>query len=73
MQKLYVPVIYFAISINTVPWNFGKSSQSTNWMVNTVIEFSRSIKLIQIHEIVTITGSRTTRSGTKFYFKSYIF
>ena len=72
MQK-----ICFAISLNTVHWNSGKSSKSTNWVVNVVIEFPRSIKLIQIHEIVLIIGSRTaaslTRSGTKFYFKSCIF
>ena len=40
-NKLYVPVIYFAISINEVYWNYRKSSQRTNWVVNAGIESSR--------------------------------
>ena len=52
----YVPVICIAISINEIHWNCGKSSQSTTWAVNAVIEFSHLIKLVQIHEIVLITA-----------------
>ena len=59
MQIIVCPVICFVISINEVHWNSWKSSQCTNWVVNAVIEFFRSIKLIQIHEIVLITGSIT--------------
>ena len=60
-KKLYVPVICFSVSINEVHWNSGKSLQSTNYVVNAAIEFSRSFKLIQIqdNEIVLLTGSRT--------------
>ena len=47
-------------------WNSGKSSQSTNWMVNTAIEISRSIKLIQIPELVSITGIRTAEFNQKW-------
>ena len=62
----YVQVICIAISRNEVHWNCEKSSQSTNWAVNAVIEFSRSVKLIQIHEIVLITGSRTAEFNQKW-------
>ena len=47
-------------------WNSGKSPQSTNWMVNTAIEISRSIKLIQIPELVSITGIRTAEFNQKW-------
>ena len=59
--KLYVPVICFAISINEVYWNSGKSSQSTNWVVNAAIEFYRfnQTDTTGPNEIVLITGIRT--------------
>ena len=38
--------------------------------MNAVTEFPRSIKQTDAkHATVMITGSRTTTSGTKFYFK----
>ena len=60
-KKLYVPVICFAISINEVYWNSGKSSQSTNWVVNAAIEFYRfnQTDTTGPNEIVLITGIRT--------------
>ena len=60
MQKIVCPCYLFCnFHLNTVHWNSGKSAQITNRVVKAIIEYSRSIKLIQIHEIVLITWSRT--------------
>ena len=78
-KKLYVQVLCFAIFINEFHTNSGKSSQSIDWVVNAAIEFSHSIKLIQIQDLMKlfwwlgVEQLSLNRSGSKFYFKSYIF
>ena len=51
---LYVLFIGFAICINEVHWNSVKTLQRTNWVVDAAIEYSRSIKLIQIQDLMKI-------------------
>ena len=78
-KKLYVQVLCFAIFINEFHPNSGKSSQIIDWVVNAAIEFSHSIKLIQIQDLMKlfwwlgVEQLSLNRSGSKFYFKSYIF
>ena len=70
-KDLYVPVICFGICFNEVHWKSGKSSQSTNWVVNEVKEFSRSVEFIQIQDLMklfwwlSVEQLSLTRSGSK--------
>ena len=79
MQKIVYPSYLFCSFHKLGSRDSGKRLQSTNWMVNAAIEFSRSIKLMQMQNLMKLfwwlEGEQLslTRSGSKFYFKSYIF
>ena len=79
MQKIVYPSYLFCNFHKRGSLDSGKSLQSTNWMVNAAIEFSRSIKLMQMQDLMKLfwwlEGEQLslTGSGSKFCFKSYIF